>query len=102
MVAAINAIGAIGDVTGLAATGKTAATAVSAAADFASVLGSLITDTSDKLRTSEAASVAGIQGKMSTQAVVEAIMEAERSLQTTMAVRDKVVSAYQEVSRMAI
>jgi flagellar hook-basal body complex protein FliE len=29
-------------------------------------------------------------------------MSAEQSLQTAMAVRDKVVAAYQEISRMAI
>lgn len=104
MTVAINSIDAVGGVSGLAPTGKAhaVATTSSAGADFASVLGSLVTDTTEKLRASEAASAAGIQGKMSTQAVVKSIMAAERSLQTTMAVRDKVVSAYQEVSRMAI
>ena len=43
-----------------------------------------------------------IQGKVSVQKVVEAVMSAERTLQTAVAVRDKVVAAYQEVSRMAI
>jgi flagellar hook-basal body complex protein FliE len=33
---------------------------------------------------------------------VEAVMSAEKSLQTALAVRDKVVNAYQEISRMAI
>ena len=104
MAGAINAIGAIGGVTELAPTGKTHAIAAAApaATDFTSVLGSMITDTAQNLRAGEAASAAGIQGRLSTQAVVEAIMSAERSLQTTMAVRDKVVAAYQEISRMAI
>ncbi|KAF2990642.1 Flagellar hook-basal body complex protein FliE [Methylocystis sp. MJC1] len=34
--------------------------------------------------------------------VVDAVMAAERSLQTMIAVRDKVVNAYQEISKMAI
>jgi len=34
--------------------------------------------------------------------VVERILEAERSLQTGLAVRDKLVSAYLEVTRMQI
>jgi flagellar hook-basal body complex protein FliE len=34
--------------------------------------------------------------------VVEAVMSAEQTLQMAVAVRDKVVQAYQEVSRMAI
>jgi flagellar hook-basal body complex protein FliE len=49
-----------------------------------------------------AASIAGIQGKASTQQVVEAVMSAEQSLQTAVAIRDKVVAAYLELSRMAI
>ena len=60
--------------------------------------GSAIAD----LRAGEAASIAGMEGKMSVQQVVEAVMSAEKSLQTALAVRDKVVSAYQEIGRMAI
>lgn len=101
---AIEAIGAVGGVSGTAPAGalRAAATAASAAVDFTAVLGSMITDTAQKLRASEAAAVEGIRGRASTQAVVDAIMEAERSLQVTMAVRDKVVAAYQEISRMGI
>ena len=43
-----------------------------------------------------------LQGKASVQQVVEAVMSAERQLQTAIAVRDKVVAAYLEISRMAI
>jgi flagellar hook-basal body complex protein FliE len=50
----------------------------------------------------EAAAISGIQGKASTQKVVEAIMSAEQSLQVAISVRDKVVQAYQEIGRMAI
>ena len=56
----------------------------------------------EALKASEAAAIAGIQGKVSVQQVVQAIMTAEESLQTAIAIRDKVVSAYQEISRMAI
>ena len=34
--------------------------------------------------------------------VVESMMAAQRSLQTVLAIRDKAVSAYQEIARMAI
>ena len=54
------------------------------------------------LRRAEAVSIAGIRGTASTQEVVEKIMAAEQSLQAAIAVRDKVVSAYTEISRMAI
>ncbi len=56
----------------------------------------------DRLKAGEAASISGIQGKASAQEVVEAVMSAELTLQSALAIRDKVVSAYQEVSRMAI
>jgi flagellar hook-basal body complex protein FliE len=36
------------------------------------------------------------------QQVVEAVMAAEQALQSAIAVRDKVVSAYLEISRMQI
>lgn len=42
------------------------------------------------------------KGQASVQQVVEAVMSAEQSLQTALAVRDKVVAAYQEISRMQI
>jgi len=69
---------------------------------FSEVLGQLTTGVVDKMKSSEAASIAGVQGKASVQQVVDEIMSAERALQTAIAVRDKAVGAYQEVSRMAI
>lgn len=71
-------------------------------ADFGSMLARMAGDTVDSLKSAEAVSVAGIRDKASVQQVVEAVMSAEQSLQTAIAVRDKVVSAYMEISRMAI
>ena len=42
-----------------------------------------------------------MQGKASVQQVVEAVMSAEQTLQSAIAIRDKVVAAYLELSRMA-
>jgi flagellar hook-basal body complex protein FliE len=56
----------------------------------------------DTLKTGEASSIAGIQGKASVQQVAQAVMAAEQTLQTAIAIRDKVVAAYQEIARMAI
>jgi len=56
----------------------------------------------DTLKAGEASSIAGIQGKASVQQVAEAVMAAEQTLQTAIAIRDKVVAAYQEIARMAI
>ena len=73
-----------------------------APADFSDIMAQFAAGVRNDLRAGEAASIAGIQGKASTQQVVEAVMNAEQSLQTAVAIRDKVVAAYLELSRMAI
>ena len=71
-------------------------------ADFASVMAQVTSDAVGTIKNAEAVSVQGINGNASTQAVVDAVMNAERTLNTAVAIRDKVVAAYQELSRMAI
>ncbi|MEO8652367.1 MAG: flagellar hook-basal body complex protein FliE [Hyphomicrobiaceae bacterium] len=78
------------------------ASAVDTGNDFASMLGNAITDFGNNLRQAEAVSIGGVKGTASMQDVVEHVMSAEQSLQAVIAVRDKVISAYQEISRMAI
>lgn len=56
----------------------------------------------DVLKQSETAAISGMQGQMPMQDVVMKVMEAERVFATAMAVRDKAVSAYLEMSRMQI
>jgi flagellar hook-basal body complex protein FliE len=65
---------------------------------LAQVIGSAV----DTLRTGEAVAIQGVQGAVSPMKVVDSVMAAQRSLQTVLAIRDKAVSAYQEVARMAI
>lgn len=81
-----------------------APTAIQSADDvgFESVMKQVTTDAIGTLKTGEAASISAMQGKESTRRVVEALMSAEQALQTAVAVRDKVVQAYQEVVRMSI
>lgn len=69
---------------------------------FDSVLKQVTTDAIGTLKAGETASIEAMQGKESTRRVVEALMSAEQALQTAVAVRDKVVQAYQEVARMSI
>lgn len=76
--------------------------APAAGADFKSVLSGLVSDTVGALRTSEATAISAIQGQASVQQVVETIMQAEQKMQVAVAVRDKVVAAYLEISRMPI
>jgi flagellar hook-basal body complex protein FliE len=70
--------------------------------DFAALLGNAISEFGQKMRQAEAVSIGGVKGTAALQDVVEHVMSAEQSLQTVIAVRDKVISAYQEISRMAI
>ncbi len=71
-------------------------------AGFGAVLGKLITDAADVVRTAEATSITGIKGQASVQEVVESVLAAEQTLQAAIAIRDKVTAAYLELSRMAI
>lgn len=70
--------------------------------DFASMISEAIAGVGAKLQHAEAVSISGIKGLASTQDVVEAVVSAEQSLQAAIAVRDKIVSAYMEISRMSI
>ncbi|MCB8837928.1 flagellar hook-basal body complex protein FliE [Aurantimonas sp. VKM B-3413] len=75
---------------------------VAPANDFGAMLSQMATDAVNTVKTAEATSIKGVNGEASTQAVVEAVMSAERTLQSAVAIRDKAVAAYLELSRMAI
>ncbi len=70
--------------------------------NFAEVLGGMAVDTMNNLKGAEAMSFKAIQGKANTREVVDAMLEAQQSLQTAMALRDKIVSAYLEITKMQI
>ena len=53
-------------------------------------------------RASENISIQAASGQSDLQDVVEAVNAAEISLQTVIAIRDRVISAYQEILRMPI
>jgi flagellar hook-basal body complex protein FliE len=65
------------------------------AADFASQMFGVV-------KQAEALAVGGMQGQVPMQDVVMKVMEAERTFATAMAIRDKAVGAYLEISRMQI
>lgn len=70
--------------------------------DFGEMLTSLASSASQSIRDAENVSSAALRGKASAREVAETLMQAEQNLQTALAVRDKVVSALQEISRMPI
>lgn len=109
MIESISALSSLIDRSGsISATQATGAQRVVAAAgvpqaiDFGDVMIQVAARATETLKAGEAAAISGIQGRASVQQVVEAVMSAEQALQTAIAIRDKVVAAYQEISRMAI
>lgn len=56
----------------------------------------------DTLRQSEQKSAQAVAGQVDIRDVVMAVNNAEVTLQTAVAVRDKVIAAYQEIMRMPI
>lgn len=76
--------------------------AATGAADFTAMLASVASEAIDKTKAAEATALRGVRGAASVEEVVSSIMEAERSLQTALAVRDKLAQAYLELSRMGI
>ncbi|ATU95897.1 flagellar hook-basal body complex protein FliE (plasmid) [Phyllobacterium zundukense] len=69
---------------------------------FDNVLSQLAGSVSGKLESAEAVSMKSMTGDVPTRDVVNAVMDAEQSLQTAIAIRDKIVQAYLEISRMPI
>ncbi|MBX5159498.1 MULTISPECIES: flagellar hook-basal body complex protein FliE [unclassified Rhizobium] len=67
---------------------------------FASVMGNMATDAVTSLKGAESMSFAGIKGTATTREVVDSMLQAEQTLQTAIAIRDKVVSAFLEVTKM--
>jgi flagellar hook-basal body complex protein FliE len=72
-------------------------------ASLANALGSAAGNVVSTLQKAEGLSITALQGgNVSTREVVDAVMTAEQALQTSIAIRDKIVTAYLEISRMAI
>lgn len=86
-----------------ATTSTHAAKTVSGAGDdFGSMMSKMSADALGSVKKAEALSVDGLEGKANVQAVVQAVMTAQENLQTALAVRDKAVAAFTEVSHMSI
>ncbi|MEI4471999.1 flagellar hook-basal body complex protein FliE [Frigidibacter sp. MR17.24] len=69
---------------------------------FADVLRETAEQAVRTVQEGDVAARAGMVGAMPTQQVVEATMALESTVRTTVAVRDRLVEAYQEIMRMQI
>jgi len=106
MINNINSVSSLSMTRGLAAIDKDSSTASSAAesaaneGSFAAVLGNVANGAVNTLKNAESMSFAGIKGTATTREVVDAVMQAQQTLQTAIAIRDKVVSSFLEVTKM--
>jgi flagellar hook-basal body complex protein FliE len=69
---------------------------------FGEMLSEALQSTVDAQKTAEATSAKAVAGKADVTDVVTAVTSAEVALDTVVAVRDRVISAYQEIMRMPI
>jgi flagellar hook-basal body complex protein FliE len=99
MISAINGLGSVAPNTSVS---KVGTAAPAAGADFGKMLADMASGTVDAMKAGESTAVSGITGGSSVQQVVDAMMSAEQALQTAIAVRDKLIAAYQEISRMTV
>lgn len=72
------------------------------AESFGAMLASLGNQAVQDIKASEATSIAALQGRASVQEVVMKTLAAEQSLQAAVAVRDKLVSALNDLNHMQI
>jgi flagellar hook-basal body complex protein FliE len=84
------------------ATAGLGAAAPSGAPDVRGQQNSVMSDAVQASKTAEVQIANQVAGKAELIDVVTAISSAEASLETVMAVRDQVISAYQEIMRMPI
>lgn len=70
--------------------------------DFAQLVTRAVNDVTSSSRNAETQMMAQAQGKADLVDVVTAISSAQASLETVMAVRDQVISAYKEIMSMPI
>jgi flagellar hook-basal body complex protein FliE len=82
--------------------GPNDAGSAAAAPTFGALLEQTLREAIDAGHKSEAIVTAAVSGRASLQDVVEAVNAAELSLQTVVAVRDRIIAAYQEILRMPI
>ena len=69
---------------------------------FEEALGRAMSSAVETLKAGEATAIQGVEGAAAPMRVVESVMDAQRSLQSVLAIRDKLVSAWQDISRMSI
>jgi|SRR5277367_1326172 len=68
--------------------------------DFGQMVRDVASQSVDTLKQGEAASMLGIAGKLDLTQVVSAVNNAQLTLQSAVAVRDRIVQSYQQIMQM--
>jgi flagellar hook-basal body complex protein FliE len=77
-------------------------TQTSFAAELGKAMSTGLQNTANTLKTSEAASVASLDGKISTEDLVQSISQAQVDLDKLMAIQKKVIEAWNDISKMNV
>lgn len=80
----------------------TPAQPAAAGGGFESMVGQATESALQTMRQSEQTTAAGVAGKADVQDVVQALGDAEVTMQTVVAVRDKVLGAYNDIMHMSV
>lgn len=96
------AIGNTDAAAALSGSGAAPLAGTASATSFADALSQAASNTIDTLQNAEHMSIQALKGDADTRQVADAVMDAQQALQTAVAIRDKIVSAYLDVSRMSI
>jgi flagellar hook-basal body complex protein FliE len=78
------------------------AVGTSGTGDFESLASDAARSAIRNLRHAEQATAAGVAGKTDVQSVVEALSSAQLTMQSVIAVRDKVLGAYNDIMHMSV
>jgi flagellar hook-basal body complex protein FliE len=99
---AAGAYAATQGLTGLGATPRTAPKSAPPGGDFSSLLQGAVDGVARSGKAAEAQAMAVANGKADIVDVVTAVAESEAALETLVAVRDRVIAAYEDIMRMPI
>ena len=100
MIEGVSSLSSLGG--SLAPAAPQAPTPPSDGVSFEEALGQAVGSALDSLKAGESAAIQGVVGAAPPMRVVESVMDAQRSLQSVLAIRDKLVSAWQDISKMSI
>jgi len=103
MINPLSLVGSIGNGTvGQPGAASTAGAAGGVAESFESALANAAGNAVGSLDHAQTVSISALQGNADTREVVDAVMNAQETLSAAIAIRDKIVAAYLDVSRMQI